>query len=115
MRNRALLILLTTLAVMALYGCTSDETASRFLAAPDKYMLYSCEELARAAESNEGRQRELEPLMKKAGVDAGGRFISNQAYQPEYTMLRGDMKNLRKAAAEKNCNLSEGVSGVGGR
>src|SRR5262245_44401551 len=59
MRNRAL-ILATTLAVMALYGCTSDEMAGRFLAAPGKFMLYTCEELAKAAESNAERQRELE-------------------------------------------------------
>jgi len=103
---RTLPIFLTTLAVMVLCGCAS------FLAAPDKYILYSCPELTREAQSIAGRQRELEALMKKAGVDAGGRFVSNQAYAPEYTQLRGQMNQLRKTAAEKNCNLSAGVSGV---
>ena len=81
---RTLPIFLTTLAVMVLCGCAS------FLAAPDKYILYSCPELTREAQNIAGRQRELEALMKKAGVDAGGRFVSNQAYAPEYTVARPD-------------------------
>ena len=111
--RRAFTILLTTLAVMALCGC-SQEMAGRLLAAPDKYMLYSCQELARAAEANTERQRELEAPMKKAEIDAGGRFVSNMVYQPEYTILRGDMEQLRKTAAEKNCNLSGDISRAGG-
>jgi hypothetical protein len=42
-------------------------------------------------------------------------FASAVAYQPDYTLLRGQMDQLRKTAAEKNCNLSEGVSGVDSR
>jgi len=46
--------------------------------------------------------------MKKAEVDAGGRFASAIAYQPEYSQLRGQLDQVRKSAAEKNCNLSGG-------
>ena len=55
------------------------------------------------------RQHELEELMKKAGVDAGGRLASNMAYRPEYLLLRGQMDQLRRAAAEKGCDLSAGA------
>jgi len=106
--HRALPILLTSVAVMSLCGCTSEETAGHFLVEPSKYVLYSCGEMANEARGIEGRQHELEALMQKAGTDAGGRFISAQAYGPEYTQLRGRMDRLRKTAAEKNCNLSEG-------
>ena len=111
---KALPILLTSVGIMSLCGCTSEETASRFLAAPGQYVLYTCPELANTARGIETRQHELAALMAKAEVDAGGRFVSSQVYQPEYTMLRGRMDQLRKTAAEKNCNLSGGVSGASG-
>ena len=115
MRNRTLPILVFTLAAMALCGCASDEMAGRFLTTPDKYVLYNCEALATAAQGNADRQRELKALMTKAGVDGGGRLVSDMAYQPEYLQLRGLMDQLRKTAAEKNCNLSRDGSGVGRR
>lgn len=99
-------ILGIALAAMALCGCASDEAAGRFLVQPDRYMLYNCEALATAAQTNVVRQRELEALMTKAGVDTGGRLVSSMTYRPEYLQLRGQMEQLRKTAAEKNCNLS---------
>jgi len=99
---------------MALCGCASEETAGRYFAAPGKYILYSCGEMANEARGIQSRQRELEDLMKKAGVDAGGRFVSAQAYQPDYTLLSGRMYQLRKTAAEKSCDLSGGVRGASG-
>ena len=112
--RRALTILLTALAVPGLCGCASEEMAGRLAAAPDKYILWSCREMANEARAIAGREHDLEALMKKAEVDAGGRFVSAIAYQPEYNQLRGQMEELRKTAAEKNCNLSAGDSGVSG-
>ena len=113
--SRTLPILVITWAAIALCGCASDETAGRFLVSPDKYMFYDCGSLAREARSNADRQREIEAQMIKAGSDAGGRFVSSVAYRPEYLQLRGMMEQIRKTAAEKNCNLSGGGSGVDGR
>ena len=109
MRNRTLLILAITLAVMPLCAC-SDETTGRMLAAPHKYTLYNCQELAMEAQGIAGRQHELEELMKKAGVDAGGRLASNMAYKPDFLLMRGKMDQLRRTAAEKGCNLSAGAN-----
>ena len=103
--NCALPILVITLAAMALCGCTSDEAAGRFFVPSNKYMLYTCEELAKAAQGNADELRELEALMTKAAVDAGGRFVGNMAYGAEILQLRGRRDQLRKTAAEKNCNL----------
>jgi hypothetical protein len=75
-------------------------------------MFYDCGALAR--EDNANRQREIEALMIKAESGAGGRFVSSAVYRPGYLQLRGMMEQIRKAA-EKNCNLSGGGSGVGGR
>jgi hypothetical protein len=109
--NCALPILVITLAAMALCGCASDEMAGRFLASPDKYMLYNCAELATEARGDANRLRELEALMTKAGVDASGRLVGNMAYGAEILQVRGRMDQQRKTAAEKNCNLSAGGGG----
>ena len=77
-------------------------------------MFYDCGALAREARSNANRQREIEALMIKAESGAGGRFVSSAVYRPGYLQLRGMMEQIRKAA-EKNCNLSGGGSGVDGR
>jgi len=86
---------------MALCGCASEEIAGRLAADPGKYIPWSCVELANEARGIAGREHDLEALMKKAEVDAGGRFASAIAYQPEYSQLRGQLDQVRKSAAEK--------------
>lgn len=98
---------------MALSGCASEEAASRFLVEPDRYVLYSCPEIATAAHTNMTRQRELEALMTKAGTDTGGQIASSLAYRPEYSQLRGEMVQLRKAAVDKNCKNAPGAAAPG--
>ncbi len=66
-------------------------------------MLYSCPQLDIAVAGNEARQKELEGLMQKAGTGVDGQVVSVIAYQPEYTSLRGDMAQLRRYKAEKDC------------
>jgi hypothetical protein len=78
-------------------------------------MLYSCQELAKEAQDNAQELRALEALMAKAGADASGRLVGNMAYGPEILQLRGRLDQIHKTAAEKDCNLSPGGSGVGGR
>jgi hypothetical protein len=95
-------------AVVGLAGCASEEAASRFLVQPDRYVLYSCPEIATTAQTIAIRQRELEGLMAKAGEGAGGQLASTMAYRPEYAQLRGEMDQLRKAAADKNCRFTPG-------
>jgi len=91
-------------------GCTaSDETAARFLVAPDQYVLYNCPQLAEAAQVTATRQRELETLMAKADTDSGGRAVSAMSYRPEYLQLRGRMTELRKEAATKHCRFTPGI------
>jgi len=98
------------LLAASLAGCTTsggspDDKMGRLLVAPDKFVLYSCAELAERATTIAERQRELEGLMAKAGADAGGRLVSSIAYRPEYIEHRGEMNELRAAAAAKNCKL----------
>jgi hypothetical protein len=96
-------------------GGGSDDTASRFLVAPGKFVLYSCPQIAEQAKTTAARERELQRLMAKANVDAGGRLVSAMAYRPEYLERRGEMNELRKAAAAKNCKSMPGLDNPDGR
>ena len=99
--------LIAVLTVAALAGCASDESASRFLVPPDKYVLYSCPELATASQPIMTRLSELDVLMVKAGSGVANAL----AYQPEYYQLRGEIDQMRKTATEKNCKPIPGVTG----
>jgi hypothetical protein len=102
-------------AISLLSGCAvSDDTAGRFFVQPGKYILYNCRELAEATQSVAARQLELERLMAKAGTDSSGRLVSELAYGPEYSQLRGQMNELRRTSAEKNCKFSPTGAGGGG-
>ena len=111
MADRAIIgNLLAALVATMLCGCaTSDDTAARFLVAPDQYVLYNCPQLADTAQLNAKRQRELETLMAKADSDSAGRLVSSMSYRPEYLQLRGEMSELRKEAATKHCRFTPGV------
>ena len=106
---RVVALLGTLLAAFALSGCATEDAASRFLVEPDRYVLYSCPEIETASQANLSRQRELEALMAKAGTGAGGQIASGMAYGPEYNQLRGEMVQLHKAAADKNCRAGSGA------
>lgn len=108
------------LLVAMLSGCTSsggssDDTVGRVLFAPGGFALYSCAEIADRATANVARQHALEQLMAKAGADSGGRLVSSVAYRPEYLERRGEMIELRNAAAAKNCNFVPGIDNRGAR
>ena len=107
-------VLVTVLGALSLSGCASDEMASRILVEPDRYVLYACPELATAWQANMNRQHELEALMIKAGTGTGGQIASSMAYRPEYNQLRGEMVQLRKAAADKNCRAMPSATAPGG-
>jgi len=97
-------------ALAMLAGCTmSDDQAARFLVAPDKYTLYSCDEIARETLTKVAREQELQGLMAKAGTDSGGRLIGDIAYRPDYITVKGELNDLRQTAASKHC---DGVPGA---
>jgi hypothetical protein len=101
---------LAALAAAMLSGCAaSDDSMSSFFVAPGKYVLYQCDDIERTAKGVVARQKELEQLMAKAGTSASGQLISNAAYGPDYETTRGQLKDLRAAAVEKNCNFVPGA------
>ena len=96
----------------ALAGCAvSDDQAARFLVAPDKYLLYNCDEIAREAQTAAAREQELQQLIAKADVDASGRLVSTVAYRTDYLSVRGEINELRAAAVAKHCDVVPGAAG----
>ena len=106
---------LSAIVATALAGCAaSDDRVGQFLVTPDRYVLYDCTQLAKAAQATVSRQRRLKMLMAKAETDSVGVLVSRAAYGPEYAELRGMMNELRKAAAAKNCKFVPGTENPDG-
>ena len=97
-----------------LAGCANDDSTARFFVAPGKYVLYDCTELKQASLKTAAREHELEGLMAKADIGAGGGLVNAVAYRPEYDSLRGDMMDLRQAAIDKKCDFVPGMESAGG-
>jgi hypothetical protein len=96
------------LLAAALAGCSAsgpggEDSMAKFFVAPDGFVLFNCDQLAVKAAQLATREKELQGLMAQAGTGSDGRLVSAFAYRPEYITLRGDMTEVRKAAAAKNC------------
>jgi hypothetical protein len=92
------------LLAAGLCACTmSDDTLSRFLVAPDKYVLYTCPQIADELAKKQKEEQKLTALMAQASQGAGGGVIGRIAYRPDYLSAHGEEIDLRQAAAAKNC------------
>jgi hypothetical protein len=112
---RTIWSLAAALSSAALCGCASEDAAGRFLVTPDKFVLYNCAQLSDAAQANFSRQQVLEKLVAKAGTGSSAVIVSDLAYRPEYLQLRGEMNEMRKAAAEKKCKPIANTTSPTGR
>ncbi len=84
-------------------GCSySDELASS-LVAPGKFDLYNCDQLSVRARETAQRERELKQSMQEAERGAAGGFINAVAYRTDYLTARGELMELERTAAAKNC------------
>ena len=86
-----------------LCGCGTGQDVSNLLIQPGKYDIYTCRQITDRLETVEQDIQKLEGLMARASPGAGGSVVSAVAYDPEYQADRGDERELRKAAAAKNC------------
>ena len=93
---------------LSLAGCASEDAASSFLVAPGKYVLYQCDDIDRAAKAALARQQELERLMARASATATGQLIGDAAYGTELASIRGQLRDLRTTARDKNCGPMPG-------
>lgn len=109
-----LLPVLTVALGAGLAGCSvqgsADDRLGSFLVAPGKFEFYNCQQMAAQSKALTTREAELKALMAKAGAGLGGGMVSTVAYRPEYVEVHGEINELRKASAEKNCDLVTGAA-----
>ena len=104
---RPRIVLLISIAALGLASCAlSEEKFGKLLVAPDKYVLYNCDEIARETEGKLAREQELQRVMARAGTEPAGRVVSVMAYDSEYAAVRAELSELSKAAGEKRCELA---------
>jgi aminoglycoside phosphotransferase len=101
----ALAVLATVLGAFALSGCMSEETASRLLVEPERYLV---PEIATASQANIARQHELEGLMTKAGSGPAAR--SQAAWRMPRNIINCAAAALRRLdhLPAKNCSAAPG-------
>ncbi len=88
---------------------------AHYLVSPDKYAFYTCNDLAKETQIKTAHEQELRQLMAKADVDAPGRLVSAVAYRPDYLTVRGEINELRAAAAAKKCDFVPGAAAPAAR
>lgn len=93
-----------TLMAASLAGCgsMSEQSVSAF-SSPGKYQIYTCNDLEERVTERRKRQVELEQLMARASQAAGGELVNSLVYRSEYLQTRGDLAELKKAGADKQC------------
>jgi hypothetical protein len=86
-----------------LSACGTAEEASRFVVSPGKYEIYTCQQIADQMQKTQSEVARLEGLLARAGQGQGGQVIGEIAYGPDYLANTGDLRELRRSAAAKNC------------
>lgn len=94
------------LAVLAVFGCSANQDVSTLLVDPGHYSAYHCKDFAPQLARLTTREEALRNLMDKANESGGGAIVGNLSYRADYEDILGEEKVLRRAAAEKNCDLS---------
>jgi predicted small secreted protein len=93
------------LVASLLAGCSTSDGVGSFIVDPGHYSVYHCDGLAARLKVLLAREQELANLMNRASEGGGGVLIGNLAYRTDYENAVGEEKVLRRAAAEKKCEL----------
>lgn len=91
-------------AAIVLSGCAGHEVVAT-VTRPGKFRLYNCDQLDKRGAEVLKRERELADLMQRARQAPGGEVAIAIAYQNEYNIALGDLREIELTAAERNCAL----------
>ena len=105
---RRCFVIFALFAGACLAGCAAqngapDDSMSSYMVSPGKYQLYNCAQMAALEPPLRTREGELIVLIAKAESGPGGAFAATLAYRSEYLQVRGELAELGRAAAAKNC------------
>ena len=73
---------------------------------PGHYSAYHCDGLAARLKALQAREQDFSNLMQRAS-EGGGALIGNLTYRADYEKALGEEAVLRRAAAEKRCDLPQ--------
>jgi hypothetical protein len=93
------------LAAGVLVGCSMSDGIGPYLVDPGEYSAFHCDALKQRLTQLLEKEEKLSNLMDKASEGGGGTVIGNLAYRPNYELVLGEEKVLRRTAAEKKCAL----------
>ena len=101
-------VAMVAFAGACLAGCATqngapDDSLSSYMVSPGKYQLYSCAQITALEPPFRTREGELVVLIAKAESGPGGAIAATLAYRSEYLQVRGELTELGKATAAKNC------------
>ncbi len=94
-----------SLAAFVLFGCSTKQDMGTFFVDPGRYSAFHCKDFAPALAAQTTRERDLRNLMDRASEGGGGAVIGNLSYRADYEKVLAEETELRRAAAEKNCDL----------
>jgi hypothetical protein len=95
------------LCAVALASCAGGaEHPENAFVAPGKYLLYDCPQLATAEAGFVTRDQELSRLIARAKEGPAGGFVSATVYEADYYSNLGELNDVRREQAEKNCKAN---------
>jgi hypothetical protein len=100
------LLVAVLLVTGLLGGCSTSDTLTTVMIDPAHYSVYHCDGLVKRLKGLQQREQELSDLMARASEGGGGVLIGNLTYRADYENALGEEKVLRRAAAEKKCDLN---------
>ncbi|MBS0246090.1 MAG: hypothetical protein JSR61_05675 [Proteobacteria bacterium] len=96
---------LTLLVTACASNNPQEDKLGTFLVAPGKYVLYDCQQLQATASNFRERRDTLRKAMADAEKAPAGGLVSLLAYRGEYGQIEGNLAEIRREAASKNCVL----------
>jgi hypothetical protein len=84
-------------------GTVSEGASGSAFTSPGKYNMYTCQDIERNFLTLRARQVELEQLMARASQAVGGELVNTIAYRGEYAERTGELNELARAKADKQC------------
>ena len=91
-------------------GSISERTAAAAFTSPGKYNMYTCQDVETSMVKLRTRQEELEQLMARASQSVGGELVNTIAYRGEYAQARGELLELGRVKADKQCAVDSKFS-----
>ena len=89
----------------ALAGCSMGDGIGPYIVDPGRFSAYRCKDLVDRLKTITTQEKEFRELMDKASEGGGGTVIGNLAYRPDYELVVGEERVLRRRAGEKKCEL----------